>query len=58
MADAFSIKPNVWNGKSVLLIDDVITTGSTINECARTIMEGGAADVYGLSIARAILHDI
>lgn len=58
MADAFSIKPNAWNGKRVLIIDDVITTGSTINECARTIKEGGAVDVYGLSIARAILDDI
>jgi ComF family protein len=58
MADAFSIKPSVWTGKRVLIIDDVITTGSTINECARAIKEGGAVDVYGLSIARAILHDI
>lgn len=58
MADAFSIKSNFFKGKNILIIDDVITTGSTINECARTIQEGGAKEVYGLSIARAILHDI
>ncbi len=58
MSDAFSAKPEVWKGQSVLIIDDVITTGSTINECARTILEGGAEAVFGLSIARAILHDI
>lgn len=58
MAEAFSAKPDVWKGQSVLIIDDVITTGSTINECARTIREGGAKAVFGLSIARAILHDI
>ena len=58
MSGAFMLKERAWTGKRVLIIDDVITTGSTLNECARIAREGGAADVYGVSIARAILNDI
>jgi ComF family protein len=42
-----------FSGKSILLIDDVCTTGSTINECARTLKSHGASTVYGLTFARA-----
>ncbi|HDP81248.1 MAG TPA: ComF family protein [Spirochaetes bacterium] len=40
-------------GKTVLLIDDVFTTGATINECARILKAGGAGAVYALTLARA-----
>lgn len=39
--------------KTVLLIDDVVTTGATLSECARTLKRAGADKVYCLSIARA-----
>ena len=39
-------------GKRVLLIDDVITTGSTLSECARTLLMAGAEDVVCATIAR------
>jgi competence protein ComFC len=39
--------------KNVLIIDDVFTTGATINECARILKSFGADRVYSLTIARA-----
>ncbi len=40
-------------GRRVVLVDDVMTSGSTVNECARALKEGGAASVHVLTFARA-----
>jgi ComF family protein len=40
-------------GLRVLLIDDVLTTGSTVSECARVLKEAGASSVYAATAARA-----
>ncbi|MDY6868125.1 MAG: ComF family protein [Chloroflexota bacterium] len=53
---AFQAVPELVRGKSVLLVDDVTTTGSTLNECSRALTLGGASAVYCLTLARPI-HD-
>lgn len=45
--------PELVQGKRVLLIDDIITTGSTLSECARTLLLGGAEAVVCATLARA-----
>ncbi len=40
-------------GKSVLLLDDVITTGSTVEECAKALRRAGAKNVYACSVCRS-----
>lgn len=40
------------HSKTVLLIDDVCTTGATLNECAKVLKKSGAKKVYGLTLAR------
>jgi predicted amidophosphoribosyltransferase len=39
-------------GQSVLLIDDLYTTGSTVKECARVLLKAGARRVEVLTVAR------
>ena len=47
------VDPELVAGKRVLVIDDVVTTGSTLSECARTLRTMGAADVVCAALARA-----
>jgi len=44
-------------GKSILLIDDVYTTGATVNECAKTLIKGGAQKVFVLTLARVLRNE-
>ena len=41
------------NGKNILLIDDVVTTGTTLNTCAKILYEKGASNIYACVIAIA-----
>lgn len=52
---AFALNPErSVEGRCVLLIDDVYTSGATVNECSRTLKQGGAKEVYVLTLARAV----
>ncbi len=53
---AFVAHRELVNGQSVLIVDDVVTTGSTLDACATALVAAGARSVYGLTLARAILH--
>ncbi|MBQ9832933.1 MAG: ComF family protein [Clostridia bacterium] len=46
--DAFRTTANV-KGANILLIDDVVTTGSTLEECVKTLKRAGANEVYALT---------
>lgn len=52
MCGAFSVKnKEVIYGKTILLIDDIFTTGSTMNECSRVLLNNGAGGVYSATLA-------
>jgi competence protein ComFC len=56
--NAFSAQGNKLRGKNILIVDDVITTGSTINDCARAGKIAGVKEVFGVSLGRAILNEL
>ena len=45
------VQPDVIRGKRILLLDDVITTGATASECARTLLTAGAKEVVCAALA-------
>jgi ComF family protein len=51
---AFDCKDEELNGKSVILIDDVCTSGATLEACAVALKAVGAISVWGLTLAREI----
>lgn len=53
--DAFAVRrPALIAGRHVVLVDDVLTTGATAGECARSLTRAGAAAVGVLTVARAL----
>lgn len=52
--DAFQANRQNIQGKRILIIDDVTTSGSTLNACSKALRENGAKAVYGLTVARAV----
>jgi len=52
---AFRVRPGLEGrvgGQRVLMIDDVLTTGATLDECAKTLLAAGAVQVDALTLAR------
>ncbi len=50
---AFAASGGLVDGRSVLLVDDVATTGATLSSCAEALLAVGARDVHALTVARA-----
>jgi len=56
---AFATRPGSQvDNKRVLLVDDVMTTGATLDACARALLESGAKSVIGLTVARAARNPV
>ncbi len=54
MSGAFQAKSKLVQGKNILVVDDVATSGATLNACAKALLDVGASKVYGFSLARAV----
>ncbi|QSX05059.1 ComF family protein [Sedimentibacter sp. zth1] len=56
LKNAFAIKSNRFlntiKGKKILIVDDIFTTGTTINECSKILLTNGTSNVFGLTISR------
>jgi competence protein ComFC len=53
LRNAFTLRESMpVRGRHLVLIDDVLTTGSTLDECARALVQGGAESVRAITVAR------
>jgi competence protein ComFC len=54
VADAFISQSTLVISKNVLIIDDVATTGSTLDACAKALKDAGARNVFALTLAKTV----
>jgi len=52
LSGCFKYQGEYLDEKNILLVDDVVTSGSTLNECAKILKEKGAREVWGICVAR------
>ena len=57
VAGAFAGNQRLIAGRPVILIDDVCTTGATLDSCAEALLAAGAVEVWGVTLARARLTE-
>ncbi len=48
-----AVDPALVRGRKILLLDDIVTTGSTISEAARVLLTAGASEIHGAALAAA-----
>ena len=59
LSNAFSLAhPDRVAGAKILLVDDVYTTGTTVNECSRVLRKAGAERIEVLTVARSLATDV
>lgn len=57
LRNAFDVRlPEYVRNKKVCLVDDVYTTGATLNECSKVLVNTGACEVFGVTVARTPLR--
>jgi predicted amidophosphoribosyltransferase len=52
------LRPDLLRERDVLLVDDVMTTGTTVSECARVLRRAGANRVWVATVARTLKHEV
>lgn len=54
VAGAFLADSKMVSGRSILIVDDVATTGATMESSSKALLNAGASEVYGLTLARSV----
>jgi ComF family protein len=53
VADAFEAESKIVSGRNIVVVDDVTTSGATMEACAAALRVAGARNIYGLTLARS-----